>query len=105
MKLFITKIPGNSVIIFRFACCIQILYYKRVYEHGGQGQMLEIKRQYIMSEDNKPVSVVIDISTFEKIESVIEDYGLAKYISESDDEEPLNRSDALKYYKGLKESA
>ena len=35
--------------------------------------MLEIKRRYIMSEDNKPVSVVIDISTFEKIESVIED--------------------------------
>ena len=67
--------------------------------------MLKIKRQYIMSEDNEPVGVVIDISTFEKIESIIEDYGLAKYISESDDEEPLNRSDALKYYKGMKESA
>ena len=67
--------------------------------------MLEIKCQYIMSEDNKPVSVVIDISTFEKIESVIEDYGLAKYISESDDEEPLSHSDALKYYRSLKESA
>ena len=67
--------------------------------------MLEIKCQYIMSEDNKPVSVVIDISTFEKIESVIEDYGLAKYIRESDDEEPLSQSDALKYYRSLKESA
>ncbi len=67
--------------------------------------MLEIKRRYIMSEDNKPVSVVIDILTFEKIESVIENYGLAKYISESDDEEPLSHSDAFKYYKGLKESA
>jgi hypothetical protein len=67
--------------------------------------MLDIKRQYIMSEDNKPVSVVLDISTFERIESVIEDYGLAKYIRESDEEEPLDRSHALKYYKDLKESA
>ena len=67
--------------------------------------MIDIKRQYIMSEDNKPVSVILDISTFEKIESVIEDFGLAKYINEADDEEPLSRSEALKYYRGLKESA
>ncbi|MBN1432638.1 MAG: hypothetical protein JW931_07670 [Methanomicrobiaceae archaeon] len=67
--------------------------------------MIEIKRQYIMSEDNKPVSVIIDISTFEKIESVMEDFGLAKYITEADEEEPLNHSDALKYYRDLKESA
>ena len=66
--------------------------------------MLEIKRQYIMSEDNKPISVIIDISTFEKIESVIEDYGLGKYIYESDDDEPLNHTEALKFYRGLKES-
>lgn len=61
--------------------------------------MIEIKRQYIMSEDNKPVSVIIDIATFEKMESVIEDYGLSKYITEADDEEPLKRQDALKYYR------
>jgi hypothetical protein len=67
--------------------------------------MIDIKRQYIMSEDNKPVSVILDISTFEKIESVIEDFGLAKYINEADDEEPLSRSEALKYYRDLKESA
>ncbi|MCP1715981.1 hypothetical protein J2T58_001855 [Methanocalculus alkaliphilus] len=67
--------------------------------------MLEIKRQYIVSEDNKAVSVVIDISTFEKIESIIEDYGLEKYIHESDEEEPLDRNQALKYYRKLKESA
>jgi len=64
-----------------------------------------IKRQYIMSEDNKPVSVIIDITTFEKMESVIKEYGLSKFISDSDDEEPLNQSDALKYYKEIKKSA
>lgn len=58
--------------------------------------MIDIKHQYIMSEDNKSVSVILDISTFEKMESVIEDFGLAKYINEVDDEEPLNRSDALR---------
>jgi len=67
--------------------------------------MSEIKRQYVMSEDNTPVGVIIDISTFERIESIIEDYGLAHYINEADDEESLERAEALKYYKNIQGSA
>ncbi|GAA5261867.1 hypothetical protein [Methanocalculus sp. MC3] len=66
--------------------------------------MLEIKRQYIMSEDNEPVSVIVDIGTFEKIEAVIEEHGLAQFIINSDDHEPLPRQEAIKYYQKLKGS-
>jgi len=67
--------------------------------------MSEIKRQYVMSEDNTPVGVIIDIATFERIESIIEDYGLAQFINEADDEESLERAEALKYYKNIQGSA
>jgi len=67
--------------------------------------MSEIKRQYVIAEDNTPVGVIIDIATFERIESILEDYGLAHYITEADDEEPLDRSEALKYYKNIQGSA
>lgn len=66
--------------------------------------MSEIKRQYVISEDNRPVGVIIDISTFERIESILEEYGLAQYINEADDEEPLKRAEALKYYKKIQSS-
>jgi len=35
--------------------------------------MLDIKPQYIVSDDNEPVSVILDIETFHKIEAAIED--------------------------------
>ncbi len=63
--------------------------------------MREIKRQYIMSEDNEPASVIVDIGTFEKIEEVIEDHGLAHFIINSDDDEPLPRNEAIRYYQRL----
>ena len=67
--------------------------------------MSDIKRQYVIAEDNTPVGVIIDIATFEWIESIIEDYGLAQFINEADDEEPLDRSEALRYYKKIQGSA
>ena len=59
--------------------------------------MLDIKSQYIVPDDNEPVSVILDIETFHKIEAVIEDYGLDRFMDEADDEEPLALSDAQQY--------
>jgi len=44
--------------------------------------MSDIKRQYVITEDNTPIGVIIDLSTFERIESIIEDRSLAHYISQ-----------------------
>jgi len=64
--------------------------------------MSDIKRRYVIAEDNTPVGVIIDIATFERVESILEDYGLAHYINEADDEEPLERAEAQKQYKKIR---
>ena len=67
--------------------------------------MLDIKPQYIVSDDNEPVGVILDIQTFHKIEAVIEDYGLDRFMDEADDDEPLSISEAHEYYATLKKKA
>ena len=67
--------------------------------------MLNLKPQYVLSNENEPVSVILDIQTFRKIEAVIEDYGLAKFMDEGDRDEPLSLSEARDYYAALKKSA
>ena len=48
--------------------------------------MLEIKKEYIVTDDNKKKAVLIDIETFEKIEEILESYSLGKYMAEIEDE-------------------
>jgi len=54
----------------------------------------------VIAKDNTPAGVIIDISTFERIESIIEDYGFAQFITEADDEEPLEGAEAQKMIRG-----
>lgn len=58
--------------------------------------MFDIKPQYIVSDDNEPVSVILDIKTFHKIQAAIEDYGLDKFMNEADDDEPLSLSESTR---------
>jgi len=64
--------------------------------------MLNIKKEYIVTDENKKKSVLIDIETFEKIEDILENYGLSKYMEEVEDEEVLSLNEAKSYYKTLK---
>lgn len=64
--------------------------------------MLAIKKEYIVTDDNKKKAVLIDIDTFNKMEEIIENYGLAKYMAEVNDEDNLSLSDAKQYYSTLK---
>nr|WP_246495984.1 hypothetical protein [Methanocalculus chunghsingensis] len=57
-----------------------------------------------MSDDQKPVGMMMDISIIEEIEAVTEDFGLAEYIRKSDDDDPLGHSKPLKSYRNGKES-
>ena len=40
-------------------------------------QMLEINKNYVLDINQKPIAVQIPIADFEKIEEILEDYGLA----------------------------
>ena len=61
--------------------------------------MIGIRHQSITSEDGKPIGVILDMDTFQKIESIIEEHGLAHLMEEVEEEEELTRNDAIKLYK------
>jgi len=64
--------------------------------------MLELHKNYILDENQRPIAVQIPIAEFEKIEEILEDYGLAKLMEEVQEEKPLSKDEALKYYQSLK---
>ena len=61
--------------------------------------MLEIVKRYIVDESNNRLAVEIDIDTFNKIEEVLENYGLYHLMKETEYSESLNLSEAKEYYK------
>lgn len=63
--------------------------------------MLDLKEKYIINKQQEPVAVQLDIKTFRKIEEVLEDYALAKYMDETENDEKFTRSEAKRYYKNL----
>lgn len=63
--------------------------------------MLEIHKNYVLDENQQPVAVQIPIAEFAKSEEILEDYGLAKLMEETGDEERLSKDEALKYYQVL----
>ncbi|OCQ90106.1 hypothetical protein BCD64_19450 [Nostoc sp. MBR 210] len=65
--------------------------------------MLEISKNYVMDENQQPIAVQISIADFEKIEEILENYGLVKLMDESENDERLTKEKALKYYQSLKQ--
>ncbi|MGV0104423.1 hypothetical protein [Nostoc sp. DSM 114167] len=65
--------------------------------------MLELHKSYVIDDNQQPIAVQIPIAEFEKIEEILEDYGLAKFMEEVEEEKPLSKDEALKYYQSLKE--
>ena len=66
--------------------------------------MLEIHKKIVLDEDQKPFAVQIPIKEFERLEEVVENYGLSKLMDEVEDEERLSLEDAKKYYQSLEKN-
>ncbi|WP_308254999.1 hypothetical protein [Geminocystis sp. GBBB08] len=49
-----------------------------------------MNKNYVLDSDKKPIAVQIPITEFEKIEEILENYGLVKLIEEVEDEETLS---------------
>jgi predicted solute-binding protein len=64
--------------------------------------MLELHKSIVLDENQKPIAVQIPIEEFERIEEVIENYGLAKLMDEVADDEQLSVQEAKNYYEALK---
>ena len=63
--------------------------------------MGDLKRKYIVDEENRRVAVQIDIESFEKIEEILENYALVQLIKENEKDEVLGPDEAQKYYQAL----
>ena len=64
--------------------------------------MLEIHKSIVVDEDQKPIAVQIPIEEFERMEEVIENYGLAKLMDEVVNDEQLSVQEAKQFYGSLK---
>ena len=66
--------------------------------------MEELKKTYIVDEQNRKLGVQVDIDTFNKIEEVLENYALVQLMKEQNDEDPFARDEALAYYQSLEKA-
>jgi len=64
--------------------------------------MTAIPRKYITDAKNQKQAVIVDLETFNRMESIIEDHGLAKFMEEAEDDEILSVREARKHYNSLK---
>ncbi|KJU82431.1 hypothetical protein MBAV_005373 [Candidatus Magnetobacterium bavaricum] len=63
--------------------------------------MLNIAKKYIVDENNNRLAVEIDIDTFNKIEEILEDYGLYRLMTDDNDNEMLDIDEAKRFYSTL----
>ena len=61
---------------------------------------MNLKKQYVTNDKNQKVAVQLDIKTFEKIESILENYALFQFMQEEN--EILDEEAAKNYYATLK---
>jgi len=63
--------------------------------------MAEIKKRYVVDEDDRRVAVQIDLETFARIEEVLEDLELTRWIADAQEEPALDSEAAREYYDSL----
>jgi hypothetical protein len=66
--------------------------------------MLNLHRNIVLDENEKPIAVQIPIDEFQRLEEVIENYGLAKLIDEVTDDDQLTVHEAKSLYRTLKKN-
>lgn len=59
--------------------------------------MLEISKNYVLDNNQKTIAVQIPIAEFEKIEEILDDYGLGKLIEEVENDQILDKEKAWQY--------
>ncbi|MBU2498779.1 MAG: hypothetical protein KKE57_07765 [Proteobacteria bacterium] len=65
--------------------------------------MLEIHKNVVLDENQKPIAVQIPIEEFHRLEEVIENYGLAKLMDEVAGDEQVSVQEAKGLYRSLKQ--
>lgn len=63
-----------------------------------------IPKKYIFDDLNRKIAVQIDIDTFEKIETILEDYALEQLVSKNRNDDKLDLIKAETFYKSLEKA-
>lgn len=82
------------------------MLYDKINEIIGNQEafMLELHKKIVIDENSKPVAVQIPIEEFDRLEEIIENYGLSKLMDEVKSDERVTFEDAKKYYQSLKQN-
>lgn len=64
--------------------------------------MLNTKKLILYDNEKNPVAVQIPFDDYIKLEEIIESYGLAKLIEETEKDEVFEIKEALEYYSSIK---
>jgi hypothetical protein len=63
---------------------------------------MELHKNIVFDENQRPVAVQIPIAEFQRLEEVIENYGLSKLMDEGSDNEQLSIHEGKAFYRSLK---
>ncbi|HEX7185593.1 MAG TPA: hypothetical protein VF756_27460 [Thermoanaerobaculia bacterium] len=66
--------------------------------------MLELKKRYVVDEQNRRVAVQIDLETFSKIEELLENHALTQWMTDTEEDEALDLEAAKAYYDSLEKA-
>ena len=64
--------------------------------------MTAIPRKYITDAKNQKQAVIVDLETFRRMESIIEDNGLGRFMEEAEEDVTLSVHEAKKHYRSIK---
>lgn len=67
--------------------------------------MLELRKNLVLDENQKPIVVQIPIEEVQRLEEIIKNYGLAKLMDEVADEERLSWEEAKDLHRSSKHNA
>jgi hypothetical protein len=67
--------------------------------------MFALRKNYVLDENQQPIAVQIAIGDFERLEAILEDYGLARLMEEvsEDDRQRFSKAEGMAYYESLKQ--
>jgi hypothetical protein len=67
--------------------------------------MFVLRKNYVMDENQQPVAVQIAIEDFQRLEEILEDYGLARLMDEvaPEDRQRFSKAEGAAYYQSLKQ--
>ena len=65
--------------------------------------MFALRRNYILDENQQPIAVQISLDDFQRLEAILEDYGLTRLMDEVplEDRQRFSKEEGMAYYKSL----